>query len=157
MAKYNFGAASTERLLTCEKDIQLILNETIKVIDFTVVYGHRTQEEQDNLYPKFSKVKFPNSKHNPYPSQAVDVAPFIKPYGYISGSPEQIKQIAVVAGITEEEARDFVLKAYARLIGHIERVAFNLGIEIRAGMDWDGDFDTTDQKFHDLGHIELKR
>ncbi len=49
----------------------------------------------------------------------------------------------------------FVLKSYARLIGHIERVAYVNDIWIRLGLDWDGDFDMLDQNFDDLGHWEL--
>jgi hypothetical protein len=30
-----------------------------------------------------------------------------------------------------------------------------MGIESRMGADWDGDFDTKDQTFHDLPHFEL--
>lgn len=41
-----------------------------------VLVGHRTKEEQDAAVAKgFSKVKFPNSKHNSLPSKAVDICP----------------------------------------------------------------------------------
>jgi peptidoglycan L-alanyl-D-glutamate endopeptidase CwlK len=39
--------------------------------------GHRSKAEQDKAFADgFSKVQFPNSKHNSLPSMAVDVAPF---------------------------------------------------------------------------------
>ena len=39
--------------------------------------------------------------------------------------------------------------------GFIKGLACSMGIKIRMGADWDGDFDTKDQKFHDLPHFEL--
>ena len=73
---YKFGSASQARLETCHPDIQEILNEAIKIVDFSVLEGTRSEEKQNDLFHKgMSKVKYPNSKHNHRPSLAVDVAP----------------------------------------------------------------------------------
>ena len=40
-------------------------------------------------------------------------------------------------------------------IGIVNERAKQLGIKLRCGGDWDGDTETTDQKFHDLPHFEL--
>lgn len=89
----NFSQRSLSRLSTCEKDLQTIMNEVIKVYDFTVIYGHRTPEEQFNLFQQGRKlvggkwVKVGStvtdkdgiknkSKHNSYPSKAVDISPW---------------------------------------------------------------------------------
>jgi len=85
----------------------------------------------------------------------VDVAPYIKPYGIIFGGPEQVKRIMDLSHKKKGEVYSFVEKSYARLIGILEGVAISNGISIRVGLDWDHDFDTLDQTFHDLGHIEL--
>ena len=39
----------------------------------------------------------------------------------------------------------------------IEYEAAKQGIEIRTGMDWDGDGDYRDQTFDDLVHVEVVR
>jgi hypothetical protein len=152
----NFSQRSKDRLKTCDNKIQLICNEAIKYTDFTIVTGHRTKEEQNDLYEKgFSKLKWPKGKHNSSPSQAVDVAPYIKPFGAIFGGPEQVKRIVQQTGKSKAEVNSFIEKAYARLVGILEGIAMSNGINIRVGLDWDNDFNTLDQTFHDLGHIEL--
>jgi peptidoglycan L-alanyl-D-glutamate endopeptidase CwlK len=154
---YSYGERSKGRLDQCDAKIQLIMNEVIKIADVTVITGHRTEEEQDDKFNKgYSKVKWPDSKHNTNPSRAIDIAPYIKPYGVITGHPDQIVKIAEMRSVSREAANSFVLKAYARLIGQVEAVAEMAGIGIRVGLDWDGDYDTLDQSFNDLMHVELK-
>lgn len=150
-----FGKRSRKNLNTCAPEIQEICNEAIKHIDFSIVTGHRTKQEQNALYPKYTKLKWPHGNHNSYPSKAVDIAPYIKPYGLIFGHKEQIKEMMYRNNVSKQEANNFVLKSYARLIGFIEAVAKQKEINIRVGIDWDGDFDMLDQNFHDLGHWEL--
>ena len=151
-----FGKTSLQKLNTCDTKIQDICNEAIKYIDFSIITGHRTKEEQDSLYPKFTKVKWPNGKHNDLPSKAVDVAPYIKPYGVIFGSKEQVENIMIISNRSELEVKAFIKKSYSRLIGFLEAIAALKDIDIRVGIDWDGDFDMLDQSFNDLGHLELK-
>ena len=45
-----FGNASKQRLATCHPDLQKIMNEAIKYIDFSVVEGYRTAAEQEKYY-----------------------------------------------------------------------------------------------------------
>jgi hypothetical protein len=151
-----FGAGSKRKLNTCDIDVRIVCNKTIKIIDFSIITGHRTKKDQDALYPTYTKLKWPNGKHNTFPSRAVDVAPYIQPYGTIFGGTEQILKMMELRQVSKAEAQNFVLKSYARLIGHIEAIAAIEGIDIRVGIDWDGDFDMLDQKFHDLGHWELR-
>lgn len=152
----SFSQRSKDKLKTCDNKIQLICNEAIKYTDFTIVTGHRTKEEQNELYEKgFSKLQWPKGKHNTKPSQAVDVAPYIKPFGIIFGGPEQVTRIMQQTGKKKGEVYSFIEKSYARLIGILEGVAISNGIKTRVGLDWDNDFNTLDQTFHDLGHIEL--
>ena len=37
----------------------------------------------------------------------------------------------------------------------VRGVAYKMGVEIRWGGDWDGDFDLKDQTFMDLVHFEI--
>lgn len=151
-----FSTKSMERLEQCHPHIQLIMKQAICYIDFTVVTGRRDEDTQNDLYARgFSKVKYPNSKHNADPSLAIDVAPYYKEYGALFGGPEQIKRIMAQTGKSKKDVESFVIKAYARMIGIMEGIALSNNIPIRLGLDWDGDFDTLDQTFHDLGHIEL--
>jgi peptidoglycan L-alanyl-D-glutamate endopeptidase CwlK len=153
----SFSNVSRTRLEQCHPHLQLILNEAISYVDFSVVTGYRDKETQNSLYTQgFSKVIYPNSKHNKFPSKAVDVAPYYKQYGgALFGGPEQVKRIMRYTNKSRNEVESFIVKAYARLIGIFEGIATQNGISIRVGLDWDGDFDTLDQTFHDLGHIEL--
>ena len=153
---YKFSKTSKRRLKTCDPKLQRIANKAIQYVDFSVITGHRNKHAQNKLYPRYTKVKWPYSKHNSYPSQAIDIAPYIKPYGTITGSDKQIREIAKRHNLSIIQTRNFILKAYARLIGIFEGIAFQHGIKLRLGIDWDGDFDMLDQSFHDLGHIELK-
>ena len=152
---YKFSKTSLDRLSSCHPDLQLICNEGIEFIDFSVVQGHRNKEQQDRLYPRFTKVKYPNSKHNSKPSRAVDVCPFIQPFGVITGHPQNIENIMIVSKRSKREVEDFIVKAYARLMGQLERIAYDNDIKVRLGMDWSMNYNMLDQTFHDLGHIEL--
>ena len=152
----NFSSKSIERLSTCDKRLKMVCDEAIKYTDFTIVTGLRTKEEQNSLYERgFSKLQWPHGKHNSNPSLAVDVAPYIQPFGALFGGPEQVKRIVEMTGKRKGEVHSFIEKAYARLIGIIEGIAYSNNIVLRLGLDWDHDFNTLDQTFHDLGHIEL--
>jgi peptidoglycan L-alanyl-D-glutamate endopeptidase CwlK len=73
----SFGQESTENLVQCDQQLQDVLNEAIKYIDFSVICGHRDEEAQNRAYNTHrSLLKWPKSKHNTYPSRAVDVIPY---------------------------------------------------------------------------------
>ena len=90
-----FSTRSMDRLKTCHQDLQTVFHYTVQTMDCMVVYGHRTQEEQFELYKKGrelvgdawvvtekSKIVtyldgyIKKSKHNEMPSLAVDVIPY---------------------------------------------------------------------------------
>lgn len=72
-----FSPKSEKRLRECELPLQVLMRKVLQEVDITILCGHRTAEEQDAAYSGgYSKVKYPNSKHNRIPSQAVDVAPY---------------------------------------------------------------------------------
>lgn len=128
MAK--FGGQSLAHLRTLDGRLQSILNEVIKHYDFSILCGHRGQKEQDKAYATgHSKVRWPNSKHNTLPSKAVDIAPY--PIDW------------------SDEVR------FARLMGHVERVAYEQGYKVRLGLDFSGDGRSVDERFLDFPHVEL--
>ena len=128
-----FGNTSLTRLKTCDQELQLLALAVVKTFDCTVVCGHRTEAEQTKAYNNGkSKLKYPDSKHNSFPSKGIDLAP------YISGK-----------GIVWDANQCYFFA------GYVLATAKMLGINIRWGGDWDSDMDVNDQNFNDLVHFEL--
>lgn len=72
-----FSEKSQQRLSTCTQNLQDLFNEVIKERDCTILEGHRDEEAQNRAFKEGrSKAKFPQSKHNTFPSKAVDVVPY---------------------------------------------------------------------------------
>lgn len=133
-----FSTISEQKLATCDPRLQLLLREAIKHVDFTILCGHRTKAEQDlAVAEKKSKTPFPLSKHNSFPSKAVDVAPWLP--------------------VVKIDWKD--VAAFARLAGYIQCIADQQGIKIRWGGDWNGNWRTAGtepgEAFLDAPHIEL--
>lgn len=127
-----FGESSLKKLATCDKRLQAVANEVVKTFDCTVVYGVRTEAEQNAAVAAGnSKVKWPDSKHNSTPSKAIDLAPFVD--GKISWDASQCYYFA----------------------GVVMATAAHLGVKLRWGGDWDSDNNVKDQNFNDLVHFEV--
>jgi len=127
---YKFGRRSKANLFTAETKLQEIAYHVIKIIDHSVLQGHRGEEKQDDMFHSgLSKLEWPNSKHNSSPSKAIDVAPYPIDWNDL----EKFRNVAM----------------FTRGIGA------GKGVEIRLGMDWDSDFTFRDQRFHDIGHVEI--
>lgn len=76
---YKWGKTSLERLGSCDTRLQQLCNELLEQcgFDLTITCGYRGKEEQDEAYRTGkSKAKFGQSKHNTYPSKAVDICPY---------------------------------------------------------------------------------
>ena len=72
-----FGQRSRQNLETCDQEIQDVLNEAIKHFDFSVIDGYRNMERQNTYFNEgVSKLRWPHSRHNTYPSRAVDIVPY---------------------------------------------------------------------------------
>lgn len=72
-----FSDRSKKNLKECHVELQEVINEAIKYFDFAVICGHRGEQEQNEAFNKGnSKLKYPKSKHNKKPSDAVDLAPY---------------------------------------------------------------------------------
>lgn len=134
-----FGPTSRERLRTLHPDLRRILTAVIQHTDCTIICGHRDEAEQTRAFAEGrSKVEFPHSKHNEFPSLAVDVAPWPIPDDWGASDRKQWVKFYELAAVVRHEAR-------------------RLGVELRWGGDWDGDGDYGDQRFDDLVHFELVR
>jgi peptidoglycan L-alanyl-D-glutamate endopeptidase CwlK len=135
MKKYKFGDRSKQALFDVHPDLVRLCNAVLELglFDFGVTCGHRGEEEQNKQYFEGrSKVQWPNSKHNKKPAEAVDF-------------------VLYVNGKVDWNNRD----SWNMAVGVFRGVAAMLDIKIRCGADWDGDFDTKDQTFFDMPHIEL--
>ena len=108
-----------------------ILNE---VCDVSLICGHRSEEEQNALYPRFTKVKWPNSKHNKLPAEGVDLQPFPYP-----------------------ESDQLLREQLSYIAGRAIQYAQSRHIHLRWGGDWDRDGDLSDNNFDDLFHFEVYR
>ena len=129
-----FSQASLDQLGTCDTRLQEVLSTVIGLFDFTVLEGHRGQAAQDAAYARgASQKRWPEGKHNSVPSRAVDIAPY--PIDWSS----------------KEAAR----QRFCYLAGFVMAIAAQKGIRLRWGGDWDGDQDTRNEHFRDLGHFEI--
>jgi len=71
-----FSKKSRERLETCDPRLVRVMELAIQRIDFSVREGYRSKAAQDAaVRDGFSKTPWPKSKHNRYPSHAVDIYP----------------------------------------------------------------------------------
>ena len=128
-----FGRKSNINLNSAHPQLQRLFREVVKTYDCSVLWGHRTEQEQNEMYlaiPPVTKVQWPSSKHNAVPSMAVDVAPYIS--GNVSFESRQCYHFA----------------------GYVQGVADRMGIKIRLGADWDSDNNVNDQSFRDIIHFE---
>jgi len=127
---YKFSRKSKAKLETCHPDLQRLFNEVIKHVDCTILEGVRTLEKQKE-YVRKGVSKTLKSKHleqdDGY-SYAVDCMKY--PIDW------------------NDNARNYMFA------GYVKGVANSLGIDIRIGADWNGNFTAKDQSFHDLPHFE---
>ena len=137
MPEFKFGNGSKKRLGTCDTRLITLANIVLDYgfFDFGILEGHRTEDRQNHYYHHGkSKVQWPNSKHNSKPSRAFDYVL------WLNGRPT---------------SHDRDRPSYYMAIGVFKVEAMRLGVDIRSGGDWDGDWSVTDQKFNDLMHIEI--
>jgi peptidoglycan LD-endopeptidase CwlK len=137
---YRFSAHSLKQRITLHEDLQVICDYLIRDHDFRIQQGHRGEAEQNEAVAKgYSKVKFPNSKHNTTPSEAMDLLPFIG--GKFIGW-DDWPQWRYFAGRVIATADTLY---HAGIISH----------RIRSGIDWDRDNDLSDNRFKDAPHFEI--
>lgn len=73
----SFGTQSRRHRDTCHPDLIRVLDEAINSYDFSCIWGYRGKARQDRAFRDGnSKLKWPHSRHNSYPSEAFDVIPY---------------------------------------------------------------------------------
>ena len=111
MPGFPFGKKSLEARATLHPDLVKVVDEAAKEVNITLLCGHRGQEDQDKAYSEGkSKLKWPKSRHNTWPSEAVDIAPY----------PLDWKNI----------------KAFKEMAEKVKEAAENVNVEIEWGGDW---------------------
>lgn len=126
-----FGAESLKNLEKVHPKLVAICTDAIKIMDFKVLDGVRTVEEQ-RINVARGKSWTMNSKHLIQPdgfSHAVDLAPF-----------------PIVWKDTEE---------FCVLAGVMRALAFEHGVRLRWGGDWNQNDSTLDERSRDYGHFEI--
>lgn len=132
-----YGATSEQRLATCHPDIIKAMRAALalQVVDITILVGHRGQEEQDRAFADGkSEKRWPDSRHNSTPSEAVDAAPVFADGRRI---PWDDKSTWMMFG------------------GLVIAAAAGQGVRLRWGGDFNGNWSCADQKFIDMPHFEL--
>ena len=75
---WKWGKTSKDRLATCDKRLQDLADMMLSrsPFDLTITCGYRTEQEQNEACKNGkSCAKFGQSKHNVFPSKAVDIVP----------------------------------------------------------------------------------
>ena len=131
-----FSLLSMKKLNTSHPALQRLFLEVVREFDITILCGYRDEKAQNKAVRRgYSKTPWPKSKHNVYPSHAVDICPYPWTFEAIY-TKDQISRMYFMAG-------------------YVKGVAYNLGIDVIWGGDWDCDNDFTDQNFNYLLHFEL--
>jgi len=116
-------------------ELQALIDELIKFVDFSVREGYRDAAAQQVAFDTgLSKARPGQSKHNSIPSRAVHLIPF--------PAPDPAK------ALTERFE-------YTYFAGAVKLMAKVIGIDICWGGDWNSDWRVGDNRFNDLAHYEL--
>lgn len=128
MNNFKFSNKSLEKLAGVDVRLQTLAKKVLEItpIDFAIVEGLRTKEEQEKLV-KEGKSKTLNSLH--LTGKGIDIMPCKEKY---------------------TQAKDIFI-----LVGLFIAVAKQLNINIRVGALWDYN-STKDNNFIDAHHLEIK-
>ena len=132
-----FSKSSKEKLEGCDPNLQILFNYVIKFFDCTILCGERGETAQNKAYKDgFSKLKYPRSKHNSSPSEAIDAIPYPVEW-------ENTNRMRYFIGFVMGVAK--MLKMYNAM-----------DKEIVSGIDWNDNTILKDQRFNDFPHFEVK-
>jgi len=135
LKSYQFSSRSKNMLSQCHPDIQLVLNEAIKYIDFAVIEGWRVKATQDKYFAKgASKVKWPNSYHN-------TIVEHIKPE-YRPENMNSATACSLAVDIIPSPLKSWDdYEAFAKLTAVIKAVAADMKIPLQNGYElWGWDY-----------------
>jgi peptidoglycan L-alanyl-D-glutamate endopeptidase CwlK len=122
------------------KDPRRVFEEVIKEIDCSVISGLRTTQEQQLLY----------AQGRTMPGKIITNCDGIKKKSNHQSDTGISDAVDVVPWPIEWED----IKRFYHYIGFVRGVAWQLGIELISGSDWNSDYVLNDQDFYDLPHYE---
>lgn len=135
-SRYFFGPASEANLKGCDPQLIRLARAVIIYRDCAVIEGYRNEEKQNAAFRAgLSHRKWPDSKHNVKPSDAIHIVPY------------NANRDPHVDWDNKEEWYIFG--------GFVLGIAAQNDISVRWGGDWNGNGDPRDQTLHDLAHWEL--
>jgi len=133
----SYGNASKARLQHAHPALRMWAARLILIFDHTVVCSHRSEDEQEEAFRNGkSKVHYPDSYHNIYPSRALDLAPWDQSRGVIDW--DHPDRFILMAGMALQLARE-------------------MSLPIVWGGDWDSDTFMRDHSFKDYPHFQIAR
>lgn len=119
-------------------DLQVLFERVSQFYKFRITCSVRNEQDQNAAYNAgYSKLKYPDSKHNKIPSMAVDVYP-------------------VVGGKPVLNKVDMLL--FAGRVAGIADMLYQIGeihSKLRIGADWNSNGAASDEKFLDVAHFEI--
>lgn len=125
-----FGRASKEKLKELDHTFKLVLEDAIREFDFSVIWTHRGKEAQDRANAEgWSKLRWPLSKHNKKPAQAVDIVPYPNLY-------------------------DSTYAEFYEMATYVMAAALHRGLRIRWGGHWKN-FTGKGENNRDWAHFEI--
>lgn len=136
MEHHEWSDKSRAKLETCHPDLILLCNEVLRLspLDVIIIEGHRSDERQLELYRTGqSLLEAGQSKHNKYPSEAVDMAPLVR--GNIRWGDKDL---------------------FCQFSGFVRGIAAGMNIKLISGVDWNGNLMSSDHNFFDGPHYELR-
>jgi peptidoglycan L-alanyl-D-glutamate endopeptidase CwlK len=117
-----FSRRSWENLKDVDPRLVALATRVLERIDITVLCGYRDKEQQNIAYGKgTSQLKYPKSKHNKKPSQAIDICPYPVDWDNIAEFNRMcdiVLEEAEKLGINVRLGREFSFKDYP----HVELV-----------------------------------
>jgi len=126
-----FGTKSKQALQKVDPDMVRVLDRAIKKYNFSVIWGYRNEEQQNEMYANgATRNPWPTSNHNHNPARAVDIVPY--PNGYAASHRE-----------------------FCELATYVYEAANELEVRVEWGGHW---INYTGQGFNDRdwAHWELK-
>lgn len=129
---------SNKKLMECHIQLQKLFAQVDIFYPIVVTCGYRGEQEQNDCFKKgFSKLKFPNSKHNQTPSLAIDIYPFA------NGKTIQTKESMIL------------LAGYVKGVHSMLCKQGIINCSLRLGADWNANNLIEDEKFLDVAHFEI--
>lgn len=141
---YIFGNTSEENLKDTHHRLARLARAVLaeSVVDFAVVCGFRDERKQTILYQEGkSKLRWPRSKHNRWPSHAVDICPY---------APRPAEDYGAHPLAWQDR------EAFYYLAGLFQGLAPQCGLAIRWGGAWNGQTLNRRGLLDDIGHFEIK-